>query len=58
MRLEKYALEAAARAVGSTDLATVAVTAYLNAIEKGVPAPNQPQLPGVRWEDYEMGRNP
>lgn len=59
MILDHDALDAAARAVGSTDIATVVITAYLSYLE-GPPvfaaASSQPQLPGVHWQNYERRR--
>ena len=73
MFLDAEALQAAAKVVGSTDVASVAITTYLNVLAdrlegkiefrelgpmefaKPEPPPDseQPQLPGVHWEDYE-----
>ena len=76
MPLDGEALELAAKAVGSTAIASLAITTYLNTLAdrlegtieirelgplqfpEAPPQPpqspdNQPQLPGVHWEDYE-----
>jgi hypothetical protein len=65
--LDHDALEAAAKAVGSTDIATLCVTTYLDTLADKMEGKievrelgplqfdqeGQPQLPGVAWEDYE-----
>jgi hypothetical protein len=66
--LDPQALEAAAKAVGSTDIATLAVTVYLTTLADKIgddiefrelgplefAEESQPQLPGVPWQDYEQ----
>jgi hypothetical protein len=61
--LNADALEAAAKAVGSTEIATLAITTYLDTLADEVEGKVeirelgsiQDQLPGVDWQRYEEG---
>jgi len=67
MILDPDALEAAAKAVGSTELATLCITTYLDTLADKIEGQiefreigplefdqeGEPQLPGVPWQEYE-----
>ena len=68
MILDPEALEAAAKVIGSTEVATLCITTYLDTLADKIEGQiefreigplefteeGQPQLPGVPWEDYEQ----
>ena len=67
MILDPDALEAAAKVVGSTELATLCITTYLDTLADKIEdqveirelgpltftQEGEPQLPGVPWQEYE-----